>query len=190
MPTCRQGGVQRVREAFAAVTFAPPFRSARLTLSGLKTYHDRHPISQPDKHPINIRLIHHFLRRGMWIIPDFSVCTGMTRALPGKCPLLVPAGRRIPSISTAYAQDWRRCAQVIHMFVHRQQGAAFWSAGRPQRIGTGRRYSPARANAPRARIRDWLVPSPPRPGRDRRPAAAGFTSPAGGSQAAPSSAPT
>ena len=119
MPACRQAGAQRVREAFAAVAFGPPFTSARLTLSGFKTYHDRYFISQPDKPPVNIRLIHHFLRRGMWIIPDFSVCTGMTRALPGKCPLLVPAGCGIPSISTAYAQDWRRCAQVIHMFVHR-----------------------------------------------------------------------
>ena len=30
-------------------------------------------------------------------------------------------GSGIPSISTAYAQARRRCAQVIHMFVHRQQ---------------------------------------------------------------------
>ena len=29
-------------------------------------------------------------------------------------------GIGIPSISTAYAQARRRCAQVIHMFVHRQ----------------------------------------------------------------------
>ena len=32
-------------------------------------------------------------------------------------------GSGIPSISTAYAQARRRCAQVIHMFVHRQQGS-------------------------------------------------------------------
>jgi hypothetical protein len=31
-------------------------------------------------------------------------------------------GSGIPSISTAYAQAWRHCAQVIHMFVHRQHG--------------------------------------------------------------------
>ena len=30
-------------------------------------------------------------------------------------------GRGIPSISTAYAQARRHYAQVIHMFVHRQQ---------------------------------------------------------------------
>jgi hypothetical protein len=74
--------VQRVREAFAAVTFGPPFKSAGLILSELEYYHDPYAISQPDKPPINIRLIHHFLWHGMWIIPDFSVCTGMTRALP------------------------------------------------------------------------------------------------------------
>jgi hypothetical protein len=33
-------------------------------------------------------------------------------------------GCEIPSISTVYAQAWRRCAQVIHMFVHRQQGSS------------------------------------------------------------------
>jgi hypothetical protein len=33
-------------------------------------------------------------------------------------------GSGIPSISTAYAQARRRCAQVIHMFVHRQQGSS------------------------------------------------------------------
>ena len=33
-------------------------------------------------------------------------------------------GSRIPSISTAYAQARGRCAQVIHMFVHRQQGSS------------------------------------------------------------------
>jgi hypothetical protein len=76
--------------------FGPPFRAPGLTLSGLKYYHDPHAISQPDKPPINIRLIRHFLRRGMWIISDFSVCTGMTRALPGKRPLLVPARLRNP----------------------------------------------------------------------------------------------
>ena len=40
-------------------------------------------------------------------------------------------GSGIPSISTAYAQARRRCAQVIHMFVHRQQGSSpvAWLAG-------------------------------------------------------------
>ena len=66
-PAC----ARRVPEAFAAVTFRPPFKSAGLILSGLKYYHDLHAILQPDKRLINIRLIRHFLQRGMWIITDF-----------------------------------------------------------------------------------------------------------------------
>ena len=58
-------------KAFAAVTSGPPFKSAGLTFSELEYYHHPDDISQPDKPPINIRLIHHFFRRGMWIIPDF-----------------------------------------------------------------------------------------------------------------------
>jgi hypothetical protein len=92
MPAC----ARCVPEAFAAVTFGPPFKSAGLILSGLKYYHDLHAISQQDKPLINIRLIHHFLQYSMWIITDFSVCTGMTRALPGKRPLLVPVRLRNP----------------------------------------------------------------------------------------------
>ena len=92
MPAC----ARCVPEAFAAVTFGPPFKSAGLILSGLKYYHDLHAISQQDKPLINIRLIHHFLQYSMWIITDFSLCTGMTRALPGKRPLLVPARLRNP----------------------------------------------------------------------------------------------
>jgi hypothetical protein len=92
MPAC----ARCVPEAFAAVTFGPPFKSAGLILSGLKSYHDLHAISQQDKPLINIRLIHHFLQYSMWIITDFSVCTGMTCALPGKRPLLVLASLRNP----------------------------------------------------------------------------------------------
>jgi len=43
-------------------------------------------------------------------------------------------GSGIPSISTAYAQARRRCAQVIHMFVHRRQGSSP-VAGLPSRPG-------------------------------------------------------
>jgi hypothetical protein len=164
MPTCRQGGAQRVREAFAAVTFGPPFRSARLTLSGLKYYHDRHLISQPDKPPINIRLIHHFLRRGMWIITDFSVCTGMTRALPGKCPLLVPARPRNPQ------RFHRLCTGLAPLRTSHPHVCA-QTAGSSPLVGwqaaADRHGAPVlvcQANAPRARIRDSLVPSPPLPG--------------------------
>jgi hypothetical protein len=67
LPAC----ARRVPEAFAAVTFGPPFKSAGLILSGFKYYHDPYVISQPDKPLINIRLIHHFLQNGMWIITDF-----------------------------------------------------------------------------------------------------------------------
>ena len=95
MPTCRrEHGVYRRRSP--PLPLDPPSKAPGLTLSGLKYYHDPHAISQPDKPLINIRLIRHFLQCGMWIITDFSVCTGMTRALPGKRPLLVPARLRNP----------------------------------------------------------------------------------------------
>ncbi len=69
-------------------------------------------------------------------------------------------GCEIPSISTVYAQAWRRCAQVIHMFVHRQQGSrssdrlagSSGSARTPVLAGL--------ASAPRAGVRDTLVLSP------------------------------
>jgi hypothetical protein len=67
-------------------------------------------------------------------------------------------GLGIPSISTAYAQAWRRCAQVIHMFVHRQQGSSRlvrWQAA-VDRHGTPVPAGPA--NAPRASLRDTLAP--------------------------------
>jgi hypothetical protein len=47
-------------------------------------------------------------------------------------------GSGIPSISTAYAQARGRCAQVIHMFVHRQQGSGplpRWQAAAARRAG-------------------------------------------------------
>ena len=66
--------------------------------------------------------------------------------------------RGIPSISTAYAQAWRRCAQVIHMFVHRQQGsspAVGWQAAADRRGRWSLLARPAR----RVRgVRDALVP--------------------------------
>ena len=68
--TCRPAhGVYRRRSP--PLPLEPPFKSAGLILSGLKYYHDLHAISQPDKPLINIRLIYHFLRCGMWIITDF-----------------------------------------------------------------------------------------------------------------------
>jgi hypothetical protein len=67
-------------------------------------------------------------------------------------------GRGIPSISTAYAQAWRRCAQVIHMFVHRQRGSSRLVRGQAAADRHGRRYLQAPANAPRAGLRDPLAP--------------------------------
>ena len=169
--TCRPAvsEAQRVREAFAAVTFGPPFKSAGLTLSGLKYYHDPHAISQPDKPLINIRLIHHFLQYGMWIITDFSVCTGMTRALPGKRPLLVPARLRNPQhfhrlctgLAPLRTSHPHVCAQAAG-----KQSCVGWQAAADRHR---RRYLLAR---PARRVREaetrWSH-RPPLPGRDRRP---------------------
>jgi hypothetical protein len=55
----------------------------------------------------------------------------------------VRPGRGIPSISTGYAQDRRRCTQLIHMFVHRLQGSS-----RLTRSGSARRCLRARPSAP------------------------------------------
>jgi hypothetical protein len=91
-------------------------------------------------------------------------------------------GRGIPSISTAYAQAWRRCAQVIHMFVHRQQGSSRVVCGQAARIGTVRWYLQAR---PTRRVRASETHWRARPGKGRHPPLPGLTSSAGGSQAAP-----
>ena len=60
-----------------------------------------------------------------------------------KALLWLRPGSVIPSISTMCAQARRRCAQVIHMFVHRQQGSSPL-AGLAGRTGSARRYLPAR----------------------------------------------
>ena len=191
--TCRPAH-GRVPEAFAAVTFGPPFKSAGLILSGLKYYHDLHAISQQDKPLINIRLIHHFLRYGMWIITDFSVCTGMTRALPGKCPLLVPARLRNPQhfhrlctgLAPLRTSHPHVCAQAAGKQSCRRLAGSSGSAWGAGTCMPGQR---AACGKPR-----HAGPSPPLPGKDRRPPLPGSRRPAGGSQvesqAAPSPAPT
>jgi hypothetical protein len=160
MPTCRQRAHSVSGRRSPPLRLDPPSKAPGLTLSGLKYYHDPHAISQPDKPPINIRLIYHSLRRGMWIIPDFSLCTGMTRALPGKHPLLVPARLRNPQhfhrLCTGLAP-----LRTSHPHVCAQEAgeAVPVSAGRQQRIGAiAGTCTPA--SAPRAKIRDTLVPSP------------------------------
>jgi hypothetical protein len=45
----------------------------------------------------------------------------------------VRPGRAIPSISTGRPQVQRRCAQVIHMFVHRRQGSSLATRSRSAR---------------------------------------------------------
>ncbi len=80
----------------------------------------------------------------------------------------VHPGRGIPSISTGYAQVRRRCAQVIHMLVHRQQGSRLLTRSR-----SARRCSPARAKHARTRG--------PRPGGQMRsPQRAGIPMPGTG----------
>ncbi len=55
-------------------------------------------------------------------------------------------GSGIPSISTVYAQALRRCAQVIHTFVHRQQESSPL-AGLAGSSGSARRCLHARLGA-------------------------------------------
>jgi hypothetical protein len=65
-------------------------------------------------------------------------------------------GSGIPSISTAYAQARRRCAQVIHMFVHRQQESSplAWLTGSSR---SARRCLRARPAGRRRRsARAWM----------------------------------
>ena len=121
--TCRPAhGVYRRRSPLLPLD--PPSKAPGSSSLVLKYYHDLHVISQPDKPLINIRLTCHFLQCGMWIITDFLCMHRHGLALSQVNALFwfrLACG--IPSISTAYAQAWRRCAQVIHMFVHRQQGS-------------------------------------------------------------------
>ena len=166
IPAC----ARRVPEAFATVTFGPPFKSAGLILSGLKYYHDLHAISQPDKPLINIRLIHHFLQYSMWIITDFSVCTGMTRALPGKRPLLVPARLRNPQhfhrlctgLAPLRTSHPHVCAQAAGKQSCRRLAGSSGSSPAPVLVGP--------ASAPRASSPRHAGPiARPLPGSDRRP---------------------
>ena len=135
---------------------------------GLKYYHDPHAISQPDKPPINIRLILYFLRHGMWIITDFSLCTGITRALPGKRPLLVPARLRNP-------QNFHRLCT----------GLAPLRTSASTRLCTGSRgavlFLGLRAACEEPETR-WPTSAPCQVGRDGRPPPPGSRRPAGGSQ--------
>lgn len=161
--TCRpahgvSGGVRRRY-------LGPPFKSAGLILSGLKCYHDPHVISQQDKRLVNIRLICHLLQCGMWIITDFSVCTGLIRALPGKCPLLVPASLRNPQhfhrlctgLAPLRTSHPHVCAQTAGQQSSDRRAGSSGSARAPALVGL--------ASTPRAGVRDTPVLSPAPAGR-------------------------
>jgi hypothetical protein len=101
---------------------ALPSQSARAHRLCFQSFHGPDVELQQDIHAINIRLIYHILRRGMWTIPGFSRMHRRGWRFPQvKGPPWVQPGSRIPSISTAHAQDQCCYAQVIHIFVHSQQ---------------------------------------------------------------------
>jgi hypothetical protein len=136
-----------VSQAFAAVAHEPPLQEAPgLTLSaGFQSFHVPNAKLQLDKATINIRSFVIFAARHV----DNSnfLCIHRARLVLSQVEALfrLRPGSGIPSISTVYAQAWHHCAQVIHMFVHRQgsnplaggQAAAdqptlrYWHARRP-----------------------------------------------------------
>ncbi len=77
----------------------------------------------------------------------------------------------IPSISTAYAQARRRCAQVIHMFVHRQQGSSpvAWLAGSSGSVHRCLRARPASRMRGSGPGLDEIAPGRQPPDDRRRP---------------------
>ncbi len=78
-------------------------------------------------------------------------------------------GSGIPSISTAYAQAWRRCAQVIHMLVHRQRGRqSCLLAGWQQRIGRAGAGVPDRSAGCGDLAQVWIFVAPGRQPPDDR----------------------
>ena len=93
----------------------------------------------------------------------------MTRAVPGKCPLLVPASLRNPQhfhrLCTGLAPLRTSHPHVCAQTAGEQSSGrlAGWLAGR-QAGSSGSARAPVRvcpASAPRASIRDSLVPSSP-----------------------------
>ena len=162
MPAC----ARRVRRRSPPLPLDPPSKAPGSSSLGLSITHDLHAISQPDKPLINIRLIHHFLQCGMWIITDFSVCTGMTRALPGKCPLLVPARLRNPQhfhrlctgLAPLRTSHPHVCAQTAGKQSCRRLAGSSGSARAPVLVGP--------ASAPRVRCPRHAGPiARPLPGR-------------------------
>ena len=126
--TCRPAVSERLvcpGGASRRCSCAPPFKRRPGSPLGFSFFHDPDTELQRDKLAVNVRLIYYLSRRGMWIIPGFLCMHRVRLALSQVKPLSwLRPGSGIPSISTAYAQARRRCAQVIHMFVHRQQGGS------------------------------------------------------------------
>ena len=116
---------------------APLSKSTRAHHLWVQCFHDPHAELQRDKLPINVRLIllpiaaWHVDNSGLLCMHRVRLALSQVKALSWLWPC-----SGIPSISTAYAQARRRCAQVVHMFVHRQQGSSPGAgAGRQQRLG-------------------------------------------------------
>ena len=106
----------------------------------------------------------------------------MTRALPGKRPLLVPARLRNPQhfhrlctgLAPLRTSHPHVCAQTAGKQSCRRLAASSGSARAPVLAGP--------ASAPRASVRDTLVPSPAPGGWDRRPALPGSRRPQAGAR--------
>ena len=118
----------------------------------------------------------------MWIITDFSVCTGLIRALPGKCPLLALASLRNPQhfhrlctgLAPLRTSHPHVCAQTAG------QQSSGRPAGRQQRTGAG--AGPCMPGQRAACGYPGHAGPIARPWRVRRTSgAAGLTSSAGGS---------
>jgi hypothetical protein len=114
----------------------------------------------------------------------------MTRALPGKCPLLVPASLRNPQhfhrlctgLAPLRTSHPHVCAQATGKQSCRRLAGSSRSARAPVLAGP--------ASPPRASVRDTLVPSPAPCWAGRTSAPAGLTSSAGGSQVESQAAPS
>ena len=106
----------------------------------------------------------------------------MARAFPGKCPLLVPASLRNPQhfhrlctgLAPLRTSHPHVCAQTAGKQSCRRLAASSGSARAPVLAGP--------ASAPRASVRDTLVPSPAPGGWDRRPALPGSRRPQAGAR--------
>jgi hypothetical protein len=70
------------RQTCAALRLLSPLKAPGPTVFGFQFFHGPDVELQQDIHAINIRLIYHLLRRGMWTIPGFSAHTGAVGAFP------------------------------------------------------------------------------------------------------------